>query len=67
MTRIADTLREDVCTFMIISRSINVSDESCRENQNMHFMFNSLFFSIRDIYKIMCKNMAQSDKSHMAS
>ena len=27
MTRIADTLREDVCTFMIIPPSRNVSDE----------------------------------------
>jgi len=32
------TLHEDLCTFLIISRSIplrtgNVSDKSCRENQ----------------------------------
>jgi hypothetical protein len=43
------TLREDMCTFMIISRSVlrrmrNVSDKSCRENQNTHFMFNNFFF-----------------------
>ena len=40
---------EDLCTFMIISRWIllrmrNVSDKSCRENQNTHFMFNNFVF-----------------------
>jgi len=44
------TLHEDQCTFLIISRSFllrmrNVSDKSCRENQNIHFMFNYIFFS----------------------
>jgi len=44
-----DTLHEDLRTFMIISRPFrfrmrNVSDESCTENQNTHFMFNNLFF-----------------------
>jgi hypothetical protein len=37
-TRITGTLREDLCTFTIISRSIltmrNVLDTNCRENQN---------------------------------
>ena len=42
-------MHEDVRTFMTISRSVllrmrNVSDESCRENQNTHFMFNKFFF-----------------------
>jgi hypothetical protein len=42
------TLHEDLCTFIIISRSVvlrvrNVSDGSCREIQNTHFMFNNLF------------------------
>jgi hypothetical protein len=41
------TLHKDLCTFMIISRSIllrmrNVSDKSCTENQNTHFMFNNV-------------------------
>ena len=38
---------EDQFTFMIISRSVlimrNVTDKSCRGNQNTHFVFNSLF------------------------
>ena len=47
LTGIADTLHEDLCTFVTISRSvmlrmINASDKSCRENQNTHFMFNNL-------------------------
>jgi len=37
--------------FFIISRSVflrtkNVSDKSCRENQNTHFMFNNFFLKI---------------------
>jgi len=43
---ITGTLHEDQNTFLIISRSIllrmrNVSDKSCRENRNTHFVFNS--------------------------
>jgi hypothetical protein len=42
------TLHEDQYTFAIISRSDllrmrNVSDKSCRENQNTHFMFSNFF------------------------
>jgi len=42
-----DTVREDLCTFMIVSRWMllrmwNDSDISCRENQNTHFMFNNI-------------------------
>jgi len=49
MTRITDTLRGDVCTFITIScpfllRMKDVSDKICRENQNTHFMFSNLFF-----------------------
>ena len=42
------TLHEDVCTFMTkyrwILRMRNVSDKSCRENKNMHFLFNNFIF-----------------------
>jgi hypothetical protein len=46
LTRITGTLHEDLCTFMIISRWIllrkrNVSDKSCIENQNTHFMLSN--------------------------
>ena len=42
------TLREAQYTFLIISRSVllrmrNVSDKTCRESQNTHFIFNNIF------------------------
>ena len=47
LTRITDALHEDQNTFLITSRSFllrmrNISDKSCRENQNTHFMFNNV-------------------------
>ena len=63
MTRITGTLHEDRYTFLIISRSLpprmkNVSDESCRENQNTHFVSNKIFFpENRALYGIMWKNV----------
>jgi len=43
LTRITGTLREDLCTFVVVSFGIilrirNVSDKSCRENQNMFYI-----------------------------
>ena len=51
-TRITGTVREDQCTSLVTSHSFlprmrNVSDKTCRENQNTHFMFNKLFFFFR--------------------
>jgi hypothetical protein len=43
----------------------NVSDKSCVENQNTHFLFNSLFFENRAIYEIMWKNIVESDWPEM--
>jgi len=45
---------------MFISRSIllgmtNVSDESCRGNQNTYFMFNNVFPKNRAVYEIIGK------------
>ena len=45
------TLHEDQHTFLIISRSFlsrmrNVSDKSCRENQNTHFVVSNFFSKI---------------------
>ena len=47
-TRITGTLHADRYTLLIISRSVllrmrNVSDRSCRENQNTHFVFSNFF------------------------
>ena len=47
LTRITGTLREDLCTFMVVSRCIpvrmrNVSDKFVEEVKT-NFMFNNLF------------------------
>ena len=47
-TRIAGTWHEDRYKFLTISRSVllrmrNVSDKSCTENQNTHFVFSNVF------------------------
>jgi len=41
-------LQEELCTFMIISRSVlprmkNVSGKSCRKNQKIYFVFSNFF------------------------
>jgi len=41
-------LHEEIFTFMIKYQTVllttrNVSDKSCTENQNTHFMFNNVF------------------------
>jgi len=48
---ITGTLHEDQYTFLIISCSViirgrNVSEKSCRENQNTHFVFSNFFSKI---------------------
>jgi hypothetical protein len=64
------TLHKDLCTFMIISRWIlltmrNVSDESCRENQKAHFIFNKFVSENRAFYEIMWKNVVEPDGPQM--
>jgi len=54
--------------FLIILSSVllrmgNVSDKSCREDQNKHFVLNNIFSSEnRAVYEIMWKNMEGSDR-----
>ena len=48
MTRITGSLQEDQYTFLIMYLSVvvvtrNVPDESCRENQNTHFILRGIF------------------------
>ena len=62
-------LHEHFCTFMTTSRWIlhrmrNVSDKSCREIQNTHFMFNNFFSENCAVYEIMWKNILQPDTAH---
>jgi hypothetical protein len=66
LTRIAGNLRKDRYTFFIISLSVRlrtgtVSNKSCTENQNTHFMFN-IFSQNRVVYKIMWKNTVELDR-----
>ena len=42
----------------------DVSDESCRENQNMHIVFSN-FFENHTILEIMWKDIAERDRPQM--
>jgi hypothetical protein len=58
------TLHEDQYTFLITSCSVllrmrNVSDKSCKENQNTHFMFNNFFLKNHAVYEIMWKSVVE--------
>jgi hypothetical protein len=56
-------LLEDQFTFFIIYCSLllrmkNVSDKSCKENQNTHFVFNNLLKNC-GVFEITWKNMGR--------
>jgi hypothetical protein len=63
------TLHEDQYTFVYISpillRMRNVSDESCRKNQNTHFMFNNPF-PPKFVAYAMWKNTVQPEATDNA-
>jgi len=64
------TVYDDQYTFVIISRSFhlrmrNVSDQSCRETGNTHFVFNNFFFLNHAVYEIMWKNTVERDRPQM--
>jgi hypothetical protein len=63
--------RKDGQKIHVLSRSIlfrmrNISDKSCRENQNTDFMFKNHCFENRTAYKIRWKNTVGSDRPHGA-
>jgi hypothetical protein len=65
-TRITVTLHEDQYTFLIISRSIllrmrNVSDKSCKGNQNKHCVFNNSYFENWAVYEIIWETILETD------
>ena len=66
------TLHEDVSTFITVSRLIllrmkNISDKSCTENEDIHFMFDNFFFSKNyALNDTTWKNMAEPDRPNMA-
>ena len=58
-------------SFMTISPWIiliqrNIFNKSCRENQNTHFIFGSLFPENRAVYEIMSKILVESERPQMA-
>ena len=65
-----NTLQEDIYKFMLIScqrlcRMRNISDKSCRGNQNTHFMFTIFFFfaaTIMPFHGIMWKKMVERER-----
>jgi hypothetical protein len=72
LTRITVTSHEDVFTFMTICRLFllrmrNISDKSCRENQNTHFVFSNFFPKNRAIYEIVSKNMMEPERPQTMS
>ena len=65
-----DTSRNTDVVTLIVPRGIvlrmeNVSDRSCRENQNTRFMFNIFSPENRAVYEIMWKNVVQPDRPQM--
>jgi hypothetical protein len=64
-------LLENLCTFSIIPRFIllkmrNVSEKTCRETQNTHFVFSNLFSPENHaVCEIIWKNMQQLDWPHV--
>ena len=66
----SDTLHEDLCTFIIISRriflKINVSDKICIEIQNTHFTFIDFFYPENRVFNvIMWKSFVKTDRPQM--
>jgi hypothetical protein len=61
------TLHEDVFTVMTVSGLIllrirNVSNTSCRENQNTHFMQNNFISENRAVYETLSKNIVEPER-----
>jgi hypothetical protein len=44
----------------------NVSDKSCRENENPHFIFSKFFSENRPVYEIMWENVVEWSGRQMA-
>jgi hypothetical protein len=69
-TKITVNLREDQCTFSIISLSFllkmrNVSGKSCTENLNIFCVQQTFFPEKHSFYEIMWKNIVESGRAQM--
>ena len=51
----------------VLLRMRNVSDKSCTENQNTHFVFNFFFLGNRAVFEIAWKNIAQRDRPRVTA
>ena len=65
-----NTLHEDLRTLTIKYRSIslrikNVSDKSCGENLNTHFLLSNFFFENHVVYEIIWKNIVARGRLQM--
>jgi hypothetical protein len=45
----------------------NSLEKPCRENQNTHFMFKNFFSENRTVYKIMSKNVVETEELQVTS
>ena len=50
---------------LFLLRMRNISDKSCRENQNKHFVFSNLFFENSAVYEIVWKNGVEWSRPQM--
>jgi hypothetical protein len=64
------TVHEGLYASMIIYRLIllrlnNVSDKSCRETHNEHYMFSNFSFENLAVCAVMWKTKIEADRTHM--
>ena len=45
----------------------NISDNSCKENQHTHFIFNNFFLKNGAVYEITWKNIVHSNRPEMTT
>ena len=53
-----------IISFLVLLRMRNVSNKSCRENQNTHVLFSNFLFK-NHVYEIMWKNLVEPHRLQM--
>jgi hypothetical protein len=71
MTQITSPLHEDLCTFLIISRSVlhrikNVSDKVTEKLEKTHYVQVTFFPENRAVHEKMWKNIVEWGRPQMA-